>query len=92
MKKLLLTLTAFAGGYITASLLNPRNGEENRKWITDQSKDGKKWIEEKSQKLVKESEKKIDKMTKGIKKTVNETLPDLYEATEDMIFEGESDE
>ena len=72
---LLITFTAFAGGYVAASLLNSRSGKENRKWLEDTS-----------QKLVKESEKRIDQVSKGIRKTVNDTLPDLYEATEGLVF------
>lgn len=74
---ILVSLTAFAAGYITASLLNEKSGKENRQWLEDTS-----------QKLVKESEKKIDRVSKGIRKTVNDTLPDLYEATEGLVFSG----
>lgn len=68
-------LIAFAGGYVAASLFNSKNGVENRKWLED-----------KSQKLVKESEKRIDQVSKGIRKTVNDSLPDLYEATEGLVI------
>lgn len=86
IKNLLLGLTAFSGGFFAALMLSPKSGKENRKWVSDQSKETKDWIEDKSTQLAKESEKRIDRVSKGIKKTVEDSLPDLYEATENLSF------
>lgn len=95
MKRLLGTIlvgsTAFAGGIITALLLTPKSGRENRRWISEQGKETKDWLEEKSHKLREDSEKRIDRLSKGIKKTVKDSLPDLYEATEKLDFTEEEE-
>lgn len=92
IKNLLLAFTAFSSGFITGLLITPKTGKENRKWVSEQSKETKDWLEDKSSKIVRESEKRIDRVSKGIKKTVEDSLPDLYEATEDLDFpESEED-
>lgn len=95
MKRLLGTIlvgsTAFAGGIITALLLTPKSGRENRRWISEQGKETKDWLEEKSSKLRVDGEKRIDRLSKGIKKTVKDSLPDLYEATEKLDFTEEEE-
>lgn len=83
--------TAFASGMVTALLLTPKSGKENRKWITDQSKETKDWLEHQSRKLKEDSEKRIDRVSKGIKKTVKDAVPDLYEATEKLKFSDDDD-
>lgn len=88
---LLTGIAAFAGGVITGLLISPRNGRENRKWLSEQTKDTRNWIEHKSHNLMEESEKKIDRISKGIRKTVEENVPDLYGATESLYF-SDSDE
>lgn len=82
----MLAITAFSGGVVTGLMLTPKSGKENRRWVSHQSKETKDWLEDKSHKLVEESEKRIDRVSKGIKKTVGDSLPDLYQATEDLNF------
>jgi gas vesicle protein len=93
MKRLIGTLlvgsTAFTGGLITAWLLAPKSGSENRKWISNQTKDTKAWLGQQSQRLKEDGEKRIDRVSKGIKKTVKDAVPDLYEATEKLHFSEE---
>ncbi|MEX0609750.1 MAG: YtxH domain-containing protein [Balneolaceae bacterium] len=86
LKNLFITLTAFSGGLVTGLLLTPKSGQENRKWVSSHSKETKEWLEDKGHKIVEESEKRIDRVSKGIKKTVQDSLPDLYEATDDLTF------
>lgn len=83
---ILIGTTAFAGGIVTALLLTPKNGTENRRWISEHGKETKDWLEGKSRKLKVDGEKRIDRLSKGIKKTVKDSLPDLYEATENLDF------
>lgn len=73
-------LTSFAGGLIVGMLLTPQSGEENRKWISDNTDEAKNWLNEKGRALKTESEKRIH----GVKETVKNTVPNLYEATEDL--------
>lgn len=95
MKRLLGTIlvgtTAFASGIVTALLLTPKSGRENRRWISEHGKETKDWLEEKSHKLKVDGEKRIDRLSKGIKKTVKDSLPDLYEATEKLDFTEEEE-
>lgn len=95
MKRILGTIlvgtTAFAGGLLTALLISPKNGKENRRWLSEHSKETRDWLEEKSQKLKADSEKRIDRLSKGIKKTMKDTVPDLYEATEKLDFTEEEE-
>lgn len=88
---LLLGATTFATGFIAGLLLTPKSGKENRKWVSDQSKDTKHWLEEQSHKLKEDSEKRIDRVSKGIKKTMKDAVPDLYEATEALHFSEEEE-
>ncbi len=71
-------LVAFAGGVVAGMLLTPRSGKENRKWI-----------ENTSHKIIEDSEKRLGKVSSNIKRSMKDNLPDLYEATEDLLFEDE---
>ncbi len=86
---LFTSLAAFAGGVVAGMLLTPRSGKENRQWIQDQSEDARHWIEDKSHKILEDSEKRLEKVSGNIKRSVKDNLPDLYEATEDLLFEDE---
>lgn len=92
LRHIIGVLTAFSGGIFTGLLLAPRSGPENRKWISDQSRETKSWLENKSQQLVREGEKRIDRVSKGIRRTLDDTLPDLYEATEGLDFTDYSED
>lgn len=85
-------VVGLAGGVVTALLLSPKSGKENREWIAGQTEGTKVWLEDKGKSLREESEKRIDRISKGVKKTIDENLPDLYKATEEMSFETPEDE
>lgn len=95
MKRVIGTLifgaATFATGFLTGLLLTPKSGKENRQWVSEHGKETKDWIESHSKKLKEDSEKRIDKVSKGIKKTVKNSVPDLYEATEDLNFTEEEE-
>jgi len=83
---LLVGATAFAGGVLAGLILSPKSGRENVKWVKGQSEETKQWLETTGRKLKEDSEKRIDRFSEGIKKSVKDSLPDLYEATEDLDF------
>ncbi|MEX0845842.1 MAG: YtxH domain-containing protein [Balneolaceae bacterium] len=84
MKRLIGTLifgtTAFASGLIAGLLVTPKSGKENRQWLENQSR-----------KFKEDSEKRIDRVSQGIKKTMKDSVPDLYEATENLDFTEEEE-
>lgn len=82
---ILATVASFSVGLTIGMLLSPKSGKENREWISKQSHEAKDWIDNHSQKLLKDSEYKLRKITKGVK----EALPDLYEATDRIMFDEE---
>lgn len=86
---LIIGLSGLAAGFIAGLLLTPKSGKENRKWISEHSKETKDWLEGQGIKLKKDSEERIDQVSRGIKKTVKDAVPDLYEATEDLHFSEE---
>ena len=94
-RKLALILSGvagLAGGVIATMLLSPRSGRENREWLSEQTEDTKNWIGDKSRRIREEGEKRIDRISKGVRKTLDENVPDLYKATEDMSFHTPEDE
>ncbi|MEO1021377.1 MAG: YtxH domain-containing protein [Bacteroidota bacterium] len=91
LETLLTGITAFAGGVIAGMLLAPKSGRENREWVASQAGDAKHWVEETGHKIKEESERRVDQVSEGIRKTVKDNLPDLYEATENMVFEEDDD-
>lgn len=88
---LLFGAAAFTGGIVAGLFLTPKSGKENIRWVKDQTDETKEWLESRTRKLKKDSEKRIDRLSKGIKKSVKDSLPDLYEATEDIHFTEEEE-
>ncbi|SMO77946.1 YtxH domain-containing protein [Gracilimonas mengyeensis] len=70
----------FAGGLAAGFLLAPRSGRENRRWLEDRGR-----------KIKADSEKRIDKVSQGIRESVKNSVPDLYEATEELHFSEEEE-
>ena len=95
MKRVIGTLflgaTAFAGGVVSALLFSPKSGEVNRRWISKQGKKTKGMLEEKGKKWKEDNEKRIDRFSKGVKKTLKDSVPNLYEATENLNFSEEEE-
>ncbi|MDZ7806401.1 MAG: YtxH domain-containing protein [Gracilimonas sp.] len=83
---LLVGATAFAGGVLAGLLITPKSGRENIKWVKNQSEETKQWLETTGRKLREDGEKRVDRFSEGIKKSLKDSLPDLYEATEDLDF------
>lgn len=79
------SLIAFATGVTAGILIAPKTGKENRKWVFDNTEEARSWVGQKGQKFLDVSEKRIRKISEGIKNSI----PDLFEATEDMQFREE---
>ena len=79
------TITSFSAGIAIGLLLSPKSGKENRRWISKQTGEAKNWLDDHGSKLLKESEERLGKIAKGVK----EALPDLYEATDAIMFEDD---
>lgn len=71
---------SFAGGFFAGLMLAPNSGKNNRKWIENQGR-----------KIKTDSERQFEKMSESIRKTVKDSVPDLYEATEDLNFTEEEE-
>ncbi len=84
VKIAITALASFAGGFLVGLLTTPQSGKDNREWISNNADDARKWIEDKGHEWKEEGEKKIAEVSSNIKHSVKHTLPDLYEATEDI--------
>lgn len=81
-----------AGGVVATLLLSPKSGKENREWLSEQTEGTREWLGDKGKRIREESEKRIDRISQGVKKTIEENVPDLYKATEEMSFESPENE
>jgi gas vesicle protein len=80
---------AFLGGMVTGLLLSPKSGRDNRKWITDNTGDFTGWADQKSRELKNRTDQQFSHLKANVKKGVHNTMPDLYEATEDFGLKDE---
>ena len=85
LETLMVTLAGISAGVVFGLLLSPKSGKENRKWIGKKTGGAKHWVEDHGSKIVKESEERLHKISSNVK----EIIPDLYEATESILFEEE---
>ena len=83
---LFTALASFSAGVAVGLLVAPQSGKDNRRWISEHSAEAKDWVEGKSHEILEQSEKKLGKIQHEIKGSI----PDLYEATESLLFD-ESD-
>lgn len=82
---IVLSALGFSAGMVAGILLAPKSGKESRKWISEHTDGARNWVGHQGEKLIKESEDRLKKIQEGIK----DSIPDLYEATEDIHFEEE---
>lgn len=80
-----LSAVGFSAGVVAGLLLAPKSGSESRKWISEHTDEARNWVGHQGERLIRESEERISKIRHGIK----DSIPDLYEATEDIHFEEE---
>lgn len=80
----LATAGAFFTGVAVGLLLSPRSGKENRRWIKEQAEDLTDWVDQHSKEAYHLTENKFNHLKSDVKKKIKDTIPDLYEATEDI--------
>lgn len=80
---------AFLGGVITGLMISPKSGPENRKWITDNTDELSGWADRKGRELKSRTDEQVSHLKENVKKSVKKTVPDLYEATEDLGLKDE---
>lgn len=83
---LIATAASFTAGYAVGLLMAPRSGKESRELLKKKSSDALHWAENKSHHIVEESEKAIHDINEKVQSKVKESIPDLYEATEDVVL------
>lgn len=71
----------FTGGMLTGMLFSPKSGSENRKVISQKSKEASKWVSDKGKDVKQKSSKRVEQM--------KDTVPDLYKATENLNLSEE---
>ena len=76
-------LASFSAGVVVGLLIAPQSGKDNRRWISEHSSEAKDWVESARHKILEKSEKKLGKLQSELK----DSIPDLYEATESIIFD-----
>ncbi len=76
-------LASFSAGVAVGLLVTPQSGKDNRRWISEHSSEAKDWVDGKRHKLLEQSEKKLGKIQHDLK----DSIPDLYEATEELFFD-----
>jgi gas vesicle protein len=85
VSKLLLSMVGFSAGVAAGVLLAPRSGKESRRWMQQQGREARDWVEHRGGRLLKDSETRLQDIKAGVK----EMLPDLYEATEELLLKEE---
>lgn len=80
----LATAGAFFTGLAVGLLISPRSGKENRTWLKQHAEDLGDWVEDHSKEAIQETEEKIKHLQQDVKKKIKDSIPDLYEATEDI--------
>lgn len=86
----LVSAGTFLSGVAVGMLLAPKSGRESREWIGHQTQEATHWMDQKSKEALHQSEEQVDKLAQNIKSKVRDSLPDLYDATENLSLD-ESD-
>jgi gas vesicle protein len=80
---------AFLGGLVTGLLISPKTGRENRKWISDHSDELTDWADKKGREFREKTDEKVNHIKTNVRKSVKDSVPDLYEATENLGLKDE---
>lgn len=70
----------FAAGVAAGLLLSPKSGKENREAIRRSADSAGNWVKARQD----EAQKKAQEVSNKVKRTVQEHVPDLYEATNSL--------
>ncbi len=85
MRVLLTGLVTFTGGLVVGALMAPKSGKESRQWIQSNSKELKDWAGLKGSQLIEQGES----FTREVKRNLQNPIPDLYKATEDLQLDDD---
>jgi gas vesicle protein len=85
----LATAGAFFTGLAVGLLVSPKSGRENRVWLKKQAEEIGDWVEEQSKDAIHETEAKIKHLQQDVKNKIKDSIPNLYEATEDIHLSEE---
>ena len=81
---LLATAGAFFTGVAVGLLISPKSGKDNRKWLRQQADEMTDWVDQHSKDALHITENKISSIKKDVQKKIKDSIPDLYEATENI--------
>lgn len=84
---LLLATGSFLGGLALGTLLSPKSGRENRRWVASNATELADWVDKKGRDAIDQSEKQFRHIRSNIHKGIRKNVPDLYEATEEIGFD-----
>ena len=90
LTQLILTAGSFAGGMALGMLLSSKSGSKYRKWINNQTTDITAWVDEQGKEVLKKSSTQLFEASKKVRQGIKKSIPDLYDATEEIRLE-ESD-
>lgn len=90
LTQFILTAGSFAGGVALGMLLSPKSGKEYRKWINNQTSDIAGWVDEQGKDVLRKSSIQLSQASKKVRQGIKDSIPDLYDATEEIRLE-ESD-
>lgn len=81
---ILVAVTSFLGGLTTGLLLAPRKGSQSRIWISNQATDLTQWVDTKHRTARYMSNRKLRKFRHKVKRGIQQNIPNLFEATENI--------
>lgn len=89
IKTVLIAGGAFAGGVLTGLLISPKAGDDNRKWVRVNAKEAGVWLDKKGKEAKAMSEAKFQALTEQIRKGVKDSVPNLYDALDEVELTDE---
>jgi gas vesicle protein len=89
IKTILIAGGAFAGGVLTGMLIAPKSGDDNRKWVKVNAKEAGDWLDKKGKEALAKSEAKFQALSEQIKKGVKDSVPNLYDAVDQVDLTDE---
>ena len=81
---LLVAASSFVGGFALGLLLAPKSGKENREWLAHQAEGAAGWVDKKSHEAREKTGEQLAKIKESVRQGVKNSVPDLYEATENI--------
>lgn len=82
LNSLLLATGSFLGGITLGFLLTPKNGRENRAWISEHAVELSNWVERQRSLASRKGRLKLHHIRRNMQSGLRQNVPNLYEATE----------